>query len=457
MSNAIVFMSDEHNPRYSSPYGHDFLETPNMQRLADEGTLFKNAYCPSPLCVPSRSAFLSGKRVHGIRAYGNTRHYIPPETNGIGARMDEQGIHTVLVGKVHAYRPAEELGFSETLVPHDGAYFFDMAQQRQPLAVRKGAGKRFDKYGPREAPWGKDADRMEAAIDWLKNRAPTIDQPWVMYLNLTRPHFPHFCDDVLWDKYKDHGDLPEHGIEAETAQHPFMVDVRQHFELENVPEEHVRGLRRGYYACVSYIDEQLGRILSALESLDLIDTTNLLYTSDHGEMLGKFGLWWKCNLLEDAARIPCIAMGPDFSPNKQIETSVDLHDVQASVFSVTGATHPETWLGTPLETLTTEDAKKVIFSEYHGHGTRAGSFMVRKANWKLIHNIGAPHQLFDLGSDPEELNNLFDTTQEKARELSKDLLEICDPEVENQKAEEFWQMQVSRFERGDESQIRGLR
>jgi len=85
MSNVIVFMSDEHNPRYSSPYGHPFVDTPNMQWLADNGTVFEHAYCPSPLCVPSRSAFLTGKRVHAVGAYGNNRLGIPPETHGLGA------------------------------------------------------------------------------------------------------------------------------------------------------------------------------------------------------------------------------------------------------------------------------------------------------------------------------------------------------------------------------------
>ena len=108
MSNVIVFMSDEHNPRFSSPYGHDFVDTPNMRRLADSGTLYEYAYCPSPLCMPSRSAFLTGKRVHAVKAYGNNRLGIPPETRGLGAVLGEQGVHAVFVGKVHAYRPVAE-------------------------------------------------------------------------------------------------------------------------------------------------------------------------------------------------------------------------------------------------------------------------------------------------------------------------------------------------------------
>ena len=445
MSNVIVLMSDEHNPRYSSPYGHDFVQTPNMQRLADSGTLFSNAYCPSPLCVPSRSAFLTGKRVHEVQAYGNTRNYIPEETHGLGAVLGEQGVHTAFVGKVHAYRPIAELGFSETpLITDGGHWFLDQAQHRQPLAVRQGSAARFDQYGPHESPWGRDVKYMDAAVNWLHTRAPEIEQPWVLFVNLVKPHFPHFCSQRLWDMYQEHGDLPDHGIESATAQHPYSADLRKHFELDNVPEEHVRGLRRGYYACVSFIDEQLGRLLSALETSQLAENTNVIYTSDHGEMLGKFGLWWKCNLLEDAARIPCIAAGPDFSAGTRTDTPVDLHDVQASVFSLTGAEHPKKWHGASLESLPVSDPDRVVFSEYHGHGLRAGSFMVRRGNWKLIHNIEAPHQLFDLGTDPEELNNLFESNENKAKELSDALADICDPEAVHQQAEAFWQMQVAR-------------
>ena len=443
MSNVIVFMSDEHNPRYSSPYGHPFVDTPNMQWLADNGTVFEHAYCPSPLCVPSRSAFLTGKRVHGVQAYGNNRLGIPPESRGLGAVLGDQGVHTVFVGKVHAYRPVAELGFSETFRTHDVDFeHLDKGQQRRPLAIRKGALARRERYGPRETPWGNDVGYMDAAVDWLQTRAPAMDRPWVLYVNLLKPHFPHFCTQELWDRYRGHGDLPEHGVEATTAEHPYAVDLRTHFQLDGIPEEHVRGLRRGYYACVSFIDGQLGRLLSALVEADLADTTNLVYTSDHGEMLGKFGLWWKCNLLEDAARIPCIAAGPDFASGRRVSTPVDLHDLQASVFSLTGAPQPQTWLGSPLQRLPANDPDRVVFSEYHGHGTRAGSFMVRRGDWKLIRNVEAEDQLFDLGNDPEELDNRIEADPAKAGELAAALADICDPETEDRRAEAFWEMQV---------------
>ena len=156
-------------------------------------------------------------------------------------------------------------------------------------------------------------------------------------------------------------------------------------------------------------------------------------------------MWWKCNLLEDAARIPCIAAGPDFPAGRRIATPVDLHDVQASVFSVTGAAHPAGWNGVPLGAIAPNDTERVVYSEYHGHGTRAGSFMVRRGNWKLIHHIAAPDQLFDLAADPEELDNRFAMNRPIAADLSSVLTEICDPATVQEQAEAFWQLQVAQY------------
>ncbi|MEM7365386.1 MAG: sulfatase-like hydrolase/transferase [Pseudomonadota bacterium] len=442
MSNVIVFMSDEHNPRYASPYGHDFILTPHLQTLADTGTLFENAYCPSPLCVPSRSAFLSGKRVHEVSAYGNNRIGIPEETHGIGKVMADAGVHSVFIGKTHAYRPISELGFSEVLLPSgDKDVAFDEAQQRKPLAVRHGSARRETMYGPREAPWGRDEDYTQAAVDWLLNTAGRVSEPWVLYINLLKPHFPHFCSQELWDLYADHADLPDYGPDTETGQHPYSQDLRVHFELDGFDESHVRGQRRGYYACITFIDQQVGRIMAALQQAHLVDTTNLIYTSDHGEMLGKFGLWWKCNLLEDAAGIPCIAAGPDFG-HRTVSTPVDLHDVQASVMSLTGAGLVGDRLGTPLNLIDAADHNRFVFAEYHGHGTRASSYMVRQGDWKLIHHIGAEDQLFNLRSDPDELSNACSSEPERVAALMKILRTVCDPEQEQRAVEAAWVKQV---------------
>jgi choline-sulfatase len=164
-------------------------------------------------------------------------------------------------------------------------------------------------------------------------------------------------------------------------------------------------------------------------------------------MLGKFGMWWKCSLYEDSVRIPCIAAGPDFKAGVRLATPVDLHDLQASCFSVTGARRPPDWVGTPLNLITAEDGERPVFSEYHGHGTRSSSYMIRRGKWKYIYHVKAPAQLFDLECDPEELNNRAGQEQTVAAELHRVLLAVCDPEVEDKRAEALIEQQIAILRR----------
>jgi choline-sulfatase len=125
-----------------------------------------------------------------------------------------------------------------------------------------------------------------------------------------------------------------------------------------------------------------------------------------------------------------------------VETPVDLLDVQASLFWSAGASRPSDWVGTPLQEIPDNDAERIVFSEYHGHGTRSGAYMIRKGDWKLIYNMDAPHQLFQLAEDPDELCNVFTQYPEQAQELEAELRKICTPELENTAAHQFEQLQL---------------
>ena len=190
----------------------------------------------------------------------------------------------------------------------------------------------------------------------------------------------------------------------------------------------------------------IGRILQTLRDRGLYENTLIVFTSDHGEMLGKFGMWWKCSLYEDAARIPCIAAGPDYSSGVRIKTPVDLHDVQASLFESAQRDRPADWIGMPLQKTPINDQESVTFSEYHGHGIRASAFMVRKGVWKYIHHIEAPHQLFNIEDDPDELHNLYTLHPDKSVEMKGELRRICDPELENERAADFIQNQIEAIQ-----------
>ncbi len=443
MANVLLLISDEHNPFYSSVYGHPIVQTPVMDRLAENGVTYDNAYCPSPLCTPSRSAFMSGRRVHQIQAYNNCRTGVNPYIPTYGRVLAEQDVYSVHVGKTHVFAPGGKLGFRETRRSGADSGHGDAEIGRRPFRIRRAAAERATQFGVKESHLQVDLERVDAAIDWLSNTAPKLGRPWTLSVNIIHPHFPHYTSQDLWDLYPQGGDLPRYGAGQETANHPRAREVREHFQTGKFTEDQARGQRRGYLACVTFVDRQLERLVDALKASGLYDDTNVIYTSDHGEMLGKFDMWWKCSLYEDACRVPCIAAGPDFPSGLQVSTPVDLHDVQASLFESTGAERPSDWVGRPLQHLPESDDQRVVFSEYHGHGVRHSAFMIRKGKWKYLHHVEAPHQLFDLDKDPDELRNVYGAFPEVAADLEGELRSICDPEAENDRADRFIEAQLA--------------
>jgi choline-sulfatase len=443
MSNFIILMSDEHNPFYSTPYGNETVKTPNMQALAERGIVFENAYCPSPLCMPSRSAFVAGQRVHQLQTYSNCNLFVDPSPLSFGAALTQQGVYSVYIGKTDVYAPGNQLGFDEMILPKDRNVPGDRNHRRTPPAIRQGAAQRANGYGTSDDAGNGDIACVDEAVKWLQECAPAIESPWVLVVNVVNPHFPHIAPQKFWDMYPDGGDLPEYGSECESAQHKYAETIKQHFETGQFTEEQSRGLRRGYLGCISFVDQQLGRLMEVVDDRSMQNETNIVYTSDHGDMLGKFGMWWKCSLYEDSVRIPMIAAGPDFSVAERITTPVDLHDLQASLFAATNTTQPAGWVGEPLQDMASNDPERVIFSEYHGHGAPGSSYMIRKGKWKYIHYTDAPKQLFDLENDPDELTNLAETERSVVADMDKELRDICSPELENERTEQFIEAQLN--------------
>lgn len=451
MSNCVLLLSDEHNPKFTPVYGDARIAMPHLECIAANGVVYENAYCPSPLCLPSRSAFMSGHRVHAIQTYSNCNVNLQ-KLPTYAESLIEQGVYVVHIGKTDVFAPGDQLGFSEIHLAGDRALPGDTEHRRNPMTIRTGSSERAKGYGVNDAEIAKDEAVIDRAIRWLEETAPGLEQPWVLVVNVLTPHFPHFSPQSIWDQYADYEDLPAHGGEFETAQHPYLKALRDHFEAECFEEADVRRLRRGYYAGISFLDTLIGRLKAALEAQSFSDATNFVYASDHGEMLGKFGAWWKCSLLEDSVRIPIVASGPDFLAGVRSTAPVDLHDLRAAIFASTGASQPDGWVGQPLQGLELADPDRVVFSEYHGHGAPGSSYMVRQGDWKYIHYIDAEPQLFNLAEDPEELRNLATEDPAKCAELLCVLKRICDPRAEHCKAEAFIEAQLARIEQDDFSQ-----
>ena len=141
MTNVLILMSDEHNPLYSSVHGYPTIHTPNMERLAQRGTVYENAYCPSPLCLPSRAAFMAGQRVYQLQCYSNCNVNLDPSYPSYGRVLADQGVHTAYIGKTDVYAPGRDLGFSEMIMPRDRKWPGDTNHRRTPLHVRAGSSR----------------------------------------------------------------------------------------------------------------------------------------------------------------------------------------------------------------------------------------------------------------------------------------------------------------------------
>lgn len=423
-------MSDEHNPRFSSTYGHPFVATPQLDRLARRGTVYRNAYCTSPLCVPSRSSFMSGRYPHEIDRYNNCK-VIEGRYPSYGGVLAEQGVHTCYVGSAaNLYRDPFALGFSEMPLVTSTARSLNPAAVR---AVAAGRPAREPSSGAVPDCFDEDLGFVDRSVQWLRETAPALDGPWTLTVNLLAPHPPYVADPEHWERYAGLGDLPDQDGDHPAAQHGFLDDLRAHGGW-NYPDDLVRRLRQGYFGAIGHVDDQLGRVLDAVEASGMAEDTVVAYTTDHGEMLGRFGVWGKCSLYEDGARVPIVVAGPGFGAGTEVDTPVSMLDLQAAMFAAVGAERPADWRGEPLQTIAPGDDSRAVFASYQGHQIGGSAFMIRRGRWKLLYNIGADHQLFDLAEDPGELTDRWAEEPEIVAELEAELGRICDPEAAHLRA-----------------------
>jgi choline-sulfatase len=441
-NNVVVLIADQHNPFFCSAYGHPYIHTPNLQALANEGTVADSVYCPSPLCAASRAAYFSGKRVHEIQAYSTC--FFKNNYNGpiFGKFLRDQNI-PFIVGIDDSY----EMGLSENRT------FRDLHPSDSVRALTPPRDKFFDpdsnkgmlkNLGLQETPDAKaehDQRWVDSTCEWIRKNAKKEKSPWFLQVCIKKPHPPFVTTPQYWNLYEGLIKATDSFANAPIAHHPFVNDIRDFTGMNDVTQEQALAILRAYLGSLSYVDELLGQIRKALQDAGLDQNTNLLYTSDHGEMMGSFGLWGKCILLENAIRVPFIAAGPDFSSGKRFKTPIDLHDVRATIFECLGAKQPPDWLGTPIQKLSDRDYSRIVFSEYHGQGCHNSSYMIRKGKWKYIHFVNAPKALFNLEEDLGELHNLADQKPDIVKDLESELRKICDPEKEDQRAADFIRMQ----------------
>ncbi len=439
-NNILLIMSDEHAPSALGCAGHRLVETPNLDRLAAAGTRFTNAYTPSPVCVPARAAFQSGFYVHQIRCWSNAEPYCG-EPAGWGQRLIEDGRDVVSVGKLHFRSEADDNGFSREILPlhvKDGIGFAHGLLRKQSHVFD--CASFAEAIGPGEDPYS-DYDRRvaEAAVAWLAEagRARRA-KPWLLFVSFVRPHYPLTCPKDFYQRYPLDRIAPPRfaGPEVEFAN-PVLAAFRSYFNYDDYLDEHTRLVAKAsYYGLCSFIDDLVGRLLSALESSGQDRDTTVIYTSDHGELNGEHGLWTKMTMHQGSAGIPLIWSGAG-APKGVSPAPASLIDIHPTVLEAAGlglSAEDRKRPGCSLHELVERPpADRDILSEYHDGGAITGMFMLRFGNWKYNYYPGFAPQLFDLETDPHEVRDLGLSADHAAvrGEAERRLGAICDADAMN--------------------------
>lgn len=430
--NILLIMSDQHNPKLAGYAGNEVVRTPHLDRLAASGTSFSNAYCTSPICVPARASVATGRYVNEIENWDNAAPYVG-EHPSWGHHLGEAGYRVTTIGKLHYRDPSDDTGFPDQRLPMHIAGRGDLRGIAQRPVGDVPTVPGFEAIlgaGAGETDYTRyDRSVTAAAVRYLDEEAE--HKPWALMVSFVAPHFPLIAPGEFYDLYDDL-DLHVPPEELLAWDHPAVHVFRESFGIATgfSADERRRALQ-AYLGLCSFMDANVGEVLTALDASGQTDDTLVIYTSDHGESAGAHGLWFKHLMNEESVGVPLLMSGPGVT-REVIDTPVSHIDLAPTMLS---AAHIEpTGRGAlPGLSLLDRDAldasDRSVFAEYHANGSIAGSFMLRHGRYKYIEYIGERPQLFDLDDDPAETIDLS-SHQDLAGVLADcaaRLRQICDP------------------------------
>jgi choline-sulfatase len=435
--NILLVMVDQLVPFLTGAYGHPVVRTPNLDRLAVEGIRFDAAYTPYPLCSPARAALLTGRYASELGCYDNAAELHADEPT-VAHHLTNAGYETVLTGKMHFVGPDQLHGFQRRLTTDVFPAGMDWvpSQDEEGRFVRGGHAQMYVPPRVGVVTWTKflsyDEETHFRALEFIRERGRLgPDQPFFLVASYHHPHDPFQVTQELWDVYE--------GAEIELPSRPDLIDysamdrwANEAHETASVDlddPESLTALRRAYYALVTYVDGKLGELLDALEQTGQSDDTVVVFTSDHGDMLGERRMVQKRCFYEWSVRVPLLLRFPGRrGAGTRVDRPVSLLDLTPTLLDVAGVPEAKR-LPLPGTSLLLDD-ERTIFSEYHVEKVRAPCFMARRGRHKLIYVHGHERRLFDVVSDPGEWTDLAgeETTREIEEGLLHEILERFDPD-----------------------------
>ena len=448
--NLLVIISDEHRFDSLGRFSKGMIKTPHLDALAADGTQFARAYTPSPMCVPARAALACGTYVHQNRFWDSATAYNGAPRSWMHELRD-RGYETTSIGKLHFHSGRIDNGFSREILP-----MHIVGERGWPIGLLRDTPPKFDAAEElaREVGGGAssytDYDRAitQSTQEWLAEKSDD-DTPFAGFISFVSPHYPLIAPDEYLALY-DPDAMPE--AIPSLHDHPALNTLRQFYDYADYfTPERAREARAAYFALVTFMDHCVGQVLAALEQSGHGDDTLVIYTSDHGELLGDHGFWTKMAMYEGSVAVPMIVKGPDIPKGQNREDAVHLLDIPTTALALAGIEQPKDWPGVDLITSAQTDADhdRSLFSEYHDGGSDTGYFMVRWGDWKYIAYVGHAPQLFNLAEDPQENHDLAASEdaqhQAACAEGERRLRAICDPDKVNAMAFQDQQKKIDDF------------
>ncbi|KAF1956973.1 choline-sulfatase [Byssothecium circinans] len=396
------------------------IKTPNIDELASTGVVFSSAYCNSPLCAPSRFTMCTGQLPSKIEGYDNAS-ILGSDVPTYAHYLRHEGYETVLAGKMHFIGKDQLHGFEHRLTsdiyPGDLGWTvnWDKPEARQEWYHNMSS---VMQAGPcvRSNQLDYDEDVMYKSQQYLYDYARTdtkTRRPFALTVSLTHPHDPYTITRDYWDRYEGVDiPLPKVHIEREDQDSHSQRLMKTVDLWDNpIPDEAASRARRAYYGACTFVDDQVGKLRKILKDCYLDKDTIIVFTGDHGDMLGERGLWYKMSWFENSARVPMVINYPAKFKPKRVKESVSTMDLLPTFVDLVGGdasriVQPIDGVSLYRYLVSDEPGVDEVFGEFMGEGTVTPVVMIRRGPWKYTTSLVDPPQLFNLVEDPQELNNL---------------------------------------------------
>ncbi|RUL85638.1 sulfatase [Tautonia sociabilis] len=441
--NVLFLIADDLNNSLGC-YGRPMVKTPNIDRLAARGVRFDRAYCQYPLCGPSRNSMLTGLYPNstGIKGNGQIFRQTIPSHPSLPQAFRLEGYFAGRIGKLYHYNVPNSVGtnghddpgsWELELNPAGVDRLVEQPDEIFSLVPGQFGGTLSWYASPR--PEEQHTDALQAAdAEWVLERcARQSDRPFFLAVGFFRPHTPYVAPASYFEGYPKEEMPVVRGIEEDRADIPSPGLMSAKKEQETMSDDLRREAVQAYFASITFMDAQVGKVLDALDRLGLSDNTIIVMTSDHGYHLGEHGLWQKMSLFEESARVPLLIAAPGVSKGGTVSTApVGLVDLYPTLAELCGVSPPDNLQGQSLVPLLRDPeapGRGWALSQVRRGGGPNGfeGYSIRTPRWRYTEwdDGGRGRELYDHDADPRELTNLADDPghAETVAELSALLLE----------------------------------